>query len=335
MEVNSTSVLKPMTGDYQTAERMALKLAAIPLPDFKGKRVLDVGCDHGAFSFLASERGAVDVLGLDRNRRVRGVDTDLVALNRAAATNTNCRFEMIDIGRQWKVFGRFDVILVCSVYHHLFNNCGDHRPIWFWLWQHCAAAAEVIWEGPVDDTDPVVRANVSDDLRPRYTLEAILEAASWYFAAEHIGPALHEPTRQVWRFRPHRPEWRARRGMIVAGAGGAARAFEYDEGRRCREIAGILGWRPYPGSLNLTLDGPFGWEDGFYRARVLDVVNRAKGFESEWTPRWARFYPVMIDGEDACAMRFEGENYSETFMELLAPDRLRDLVAGPTVTITR
>lgn len=324
-----------MTGDYQTAERMALKLAAIPLPEFKGKRVLDVGCDHAAFSFLASERGAVDVLGLDRNRKVRGVDTDLIAINRAAAVNTNCRFERIDIGRQWKVFGRFDVVLVMSVYHHLFNNCGDHRPIWFWLWQHCSAGGEVLFEGPVDDSDVVVRANVSDDLRPRYTLQAILEAASRYFAAEHIGPALHEPTRQVWRFRPHRPEWRSHLGTIVAGAGGATRAFEYADSRRVAEIERTLGWRPFPGSLNLSLDGPFGWDDGFYRARVLDVVDRAKGFESEWAQRWARFYPVRVDGEDACAMRFEGESYSENFMEVLARDRLRVLLAGPTVRIER
>lgn len=324
-----------MTGDYQTEQRTGLKLAAMPFPDFSGKRVLDVGTDHGFFAFLASSRGAVDVLGLDRNRAVRGVETNLIAINRSAAEGTVCRFEQIDIGRQWKVFGRFDVLLVMSVYHHLYNNCGDHRPIWFWLWQQCAAAGEVLWEGPVDDADPVVRANVSDEHRPGYNLAAILEAASWFFAAEYVGPALHEPTRQVWRFRPHKPEWSARRGAIVAGAGGATKAFEYAGGRRIAEIERILGWRPFPGSLNVSLDGPFGWQDGFYRAQILDVTNRHRGFDSEWAPRWARFYPVTIDGEDACALRFEGERYPETLMELLAPDRLRDMIPGPSVTVTR
>lgn len=325
-----------MTGDYQTEQRTGLKLAAMPFPDFAGKRVLDCGTDHGFFAFLASERGAVDVLGLDRNRSVRGVETNLIAINRKAAEGSTCRFEHINLGQQWRMFGRFDVILVMSMYHHWYEQCGDHRPIWFWLWQHCAAAGEVLWEGPVDDSDPVVRANISIDRRGRYTLAAILEAASWFFSAEHIGPALHEPTRQVWRFRPRQPTWSGSyRGTIVAGAGGAALAFEYADGRRIGEVESILGWRPFAGSLNVTLGTPFGWFEGFYRAQVLDVTDRRKGFDSEWSPRWARFYPVKIEGQNACAMRFEGERYPETMMELLAPDRLRDLIPGPSVTVTR
>lgn len=324
-----------MTGDYQTDRRMGLKVAAMPFPDFKGKSVLDVGTDHGYFAFLAADRGATDVLGLDRNRSVRGVDTDLIAINRKAATGTKCRFEPINLGKQWKVFGRFDVVLVMSMYHHWYEACGDHRPIWFWLWQHCAAAGEVLWEGPLDDSDPVVRANVSDANRAGYTKEAIIAAASWFFAAEYVGPALHEPTRQVWRFRPHPVQWARYVGEMQAGAGGATKAFEYADGRRMDEIERVLGWRPIPGSLNVRLDRPFGWEDGFYRARILDVKDRAKGLQSEWQPRWARFYPVTIDGEDACAFRFEGEKYDPAFLELIAPDRLRDLVPGPKVVIAR
>lgn len=97
----------------------------------------------------------------------------------------------------------------------------------------------------------------------------------------------------------------------------------------------MLGFRPVPGSLNVQIDRPFAWDDGFFRAQILDVKDRAKGLQSEWEPRWARFYPLTIDGEDSCAIRFEGERYDPAFLELIAPDRLRDLVPGPRVTIAR
>lgn len=327
--------------DYQTPQRMAAKLAAVPLPYMMGKRVLDVGCDMGFWSFLAAEKGAEKVVGLDRNRVVRGLGpTDLVALNRLRAQEeglANVSFESIDVGRQYRVFGNFDVVLCLSVYHHMFEAAGgDHKPIWFWLWQHARISSSVlIWEGPVDDSDPVVRANVSETHRPKYTIEAILEAASWYFAAEYIGPALHEPTRQVWRFRPHRPDWKSHRGMMVDGAGGATKAFAYANGRRAFEFFRVLGWPPVPGSLNVRLETPFGWDDGYYRAQLLDVVDRSKGFDSDWAPRWARFYPVTVDGEDAVAFRFEGEGYDPCFMELVAPWRLRDMVKGPSAVVSR
>ena len=326
-----------MQSDYQTERRMGLKLAAIPFPDFAGKRVLDVGTDHGFFAFRAAEQGASDVVGLDRNRHVGGRFVDVIALNthRAAKQGLRARFAHIHVGRQWQVFGRFDVLLVMSVYHHIFEACGDHRPIWFWLWSQCKASGEVLFEGPLDDGDPVVRVNVSDANRPGYTKEAILEAASAFFDAEYIGPALHEPTRQVWRFRPHPVQWQRHAGVLQSGAGGASKAFEYADGRRISEIERVLGFRPVPGSLNVQLDRPFAWDDGFFRAQILDVKDRAKGLQSEWEPRWARFYPLTIDGEDACAIRFEGERYDPAFLELIAPDRLRELVPGPQVTIAR
>lgn len=326
-----------MSGEYQTEKRMGLKLAAIPFPDFRGRSVLDVGTDHGFFAFRAAEQGAGDVLGLDRNREMGGRHVDLIALNRhrAAKEGRKVRFEHINVGRQWHLFGRFDVILVMSVYHHLYEQCGDHRPIWFWLWSQCKAAGEVLFEGPLDDADPVVRANVSDVNRAGYNREAILSAAAPFFAAEHIGPALHEPTRQVWRFRPQHVAWPRHVGVMQAGAGGASKAFEHEGGRRIAEIENVLGWQPFPGSLNIRIDRPFGWDDGFFRAQILDLKDRAKGLQSEWAPRWARFYPVTIDGEDACAIRFEGEKYDPAFLEMIAPERLRDLVGGPRVVIAR
>lgn len=330
-----------LSPDYQTPQRMAAKAEAIPFPYCFGDRVLDVGCDFGYWSFLAAQKGATRVVGLDRNREVRGIGhVNLVEMNNRRAADEGrgdrCFFFEINLGRQWRHFGTFDVILVMSVYHHIFEQCGDHAPIWYWLRRHCAPkGAVLIWEGPVDDSDPVVRRNVSDANRSRYTRERILEAASRWFDAEYIGPARHEPTREVWRFKPKTAQQRLTSAYIQSGAGGATPCFNYAAGRRIREIEAALGFRPYPGSLNLVLERPFDWDDGYYRAQILDVKDRSAGLDSEWVPRWARFYPLPLGAVTTFAFRFEGERYDNRFMELIAPVRLRDVLDGPKVMLAR
>jgi 2-polyprenyl-3-methyl-5-hydroxy-6-metoxy-1,4-benzoquinol methylase len=333
----SNSILKQShtSGDYQTEKRVAQKKAAIPFPDFVGKSVLDVGCDHGYFSFMAARQGASKVLGLDRNRDVRGKGpTNLIAQNTAIAKFDSqliaCQFEHINLGKQWHEYGKFDVILVMSMYHHWYEQCGDHRAIWFWLWRHCAE--QVLFEGPMDDSDPVVRANVS---KPGFMADNILAEACHYFDAEYIGPALHEPTRVVYRFTPKPLPTREYGVMVCGGAGGAAPAFEYESGRRIKELKSVLGFRPFPGSLNLRLFEPFDFNRGYYRSQILDVTDRSKGLDSEWSPRWMRFYPVKIDGTDAIAVRFENEKYSDVFVELVAPVRMRDQITTTTATLCR
>jgi len=327
--------------DYQTPRRMAAKLQAVPLPELRAKRVLDVGCDAGAWCWLAAEQGAADVLGLDRGREVRGRGfVDVIKENRRCAAHEGrerCRFERIEIGKQYHFFGHFDVVFCLSVYHHLFEAAGgDHVPIWLWLWFHARLSrAVLLWEGPVDTSDPVVRANVSAEHHHAYTRAAILAAASKFFEPEYIGPALHEPTREVWRFRPRAVDSSSIGAEMKSGAGGATRAFQYAGGRRMDEIERVLGSRPVPGSLNLRLDGPFDWDAEYFRAQILDVKDRSRGIESEWGPRWARFYPVKVDDEDACAFRFESEHYDLQFMELIAPRKLRDMVHGPAVRVER
>ena len=333
MEGNLTLVSKHIAPDYQTERRMAAKLAAIPLPYMMGRSVLDVGTDMGYWAFLAASKHASNVLGLDRNREVRGVGhVNLIELNRRRAADEgghNVQFEHINLGKQWREFGKYDIVLCFSMYHHFYECCGDHAPIWFWLSRHCKG--QVLWEGPVDETDPVVCANVSDVNRGTYNLEEILDAASQFFKAEFIGPALHEPTREVWRFTPKTREIEIVQAEIVGGAGGATPAFLYDEGRRVDEIEYVLGFKPFPGSLNLKLAEPFDWDRGYYRAQILDVADRSAGLDSKWAPRWARFYPLTIDGEQAWAFRFEGEKYNERFVELIAPVRLRDKVTEAIV----
>lgn len=321
-------------------ERMRAKMEAIPLPDLKGKKVLDVGCDYGFWTFLASNLGASKVLGIDRGRPVQGEYCDVVKANRELATHhnnlRNCYFEPMNAGKQWIEWGAFDVIFLFSLYHHIFENCGDHRMIWFWLWRQLANGGEILWENPTDILDGVAYSNISKDKHAFYTKGEIFGAASEYFNVHYIGPAKHEPERHVYRLTLKNREASVQTGIMEPGAGGATKAFEYGEGRRAHEIKRLLGFLPVPGSLNVRLDNAFDFGRDYYRSEILDVKVRSAGFESTWGPRPCRFYPLKINGFHAFAMRFEGEEYyPDNFVEIIAPVRLRDMIEGTAVTIER
>ena len=301
------------TGDYQTAERMAVKFAAVPLPDLEGRTVLDVGCDHGAWCWRALELGASRVLGLDRGRHVPGEGFVNLAERNSAAGVSGAEFREFELGRQWHDFGHHDVVLLLNVYHHAYQACGSHDAVWYWLWRHTAEALVV--ELPLDRTDGVVTAHVTHPYHEAH----IRAAAEQYFDVVDVGPGW-VPTRRVWRCYPRTLQARHWAGKARAGAGGASKAFLYADGRRMDEFQSILGVRPVPGSLNVHLTEPFDWESRYYRAQLLDVVDRSAGLDSAWQPRWARIYPLA--GE-VFAFRFEGETYQDDFVELIAGRQLR------------
>ena len=306
-------------GKIDPGPRMIKKLDAIPLPDLRGKTVLDVGCDYGQFSFWCAVNGA-EVLGIDRNRDVRGVGkVDLIALNNenSQKNSLNARFAHINLGKSWKEFGKFDHILVWSVYHHIYENCGDHKPIWFWLWRHCKES--IIWEGPLDNTDRVVQMNVS---KP-YTRNDILEAAHIYFNSGYIGPAKHEPNRHVFIFWPKKIQ-SSYEITPIDGTGGATKAFQFHEERRIKEIESIIGYRPYPGSLNCISSTDFDFSSHYYNGDILDVRDRGSGLDQEWVSRETRFYPCTISGQTAHVFKMKGEKYQPNFLEFISPVRLRD-----------
>ena len=127
-------------------------------------------------------------------------------------------------------------------------------------------------------------------------------------------------------------------GRVETGAGGATAAFQYADGRRCREVEAIIGVRPYPGSLNVRLTAPFAWGGPHYEGTVLDVVARGRGLDVEWKPRTVRLYPVAVECApgvvvEAWAFRFDGERYRDDFVELVAGVRLRDYLKGEEVRL--
>lgn len=310
----------------QPEGRMARKLEALNcvFPDFEGKRVLDIGCDFGYWSFLAASRGA-SVVGLDRSREVKNLGwVDLPGLNNqsAHANNLDARFIAYEAGLQFHDLGRFDAAFMMSLYHHIYHNTGgDHESIWYWLW---TLADEVIWENPVEAHDQVVQMNVHPAIHQWYTETIIRGCAEKYFTIEYEGPALHESTRVVWRLKRKDIPKRVYTGEHRKGAGGASKAFLYANERRMDEIESILGVRPIPGSVNLYLNEDFEWGDRYFRGPVLDVAERGKGLDVPWSYRPARFYPVECNGKQAWVMRFEGEAYPLNFVEVISDQRLAD-----------
>ena len=310
-----------MISDYQTPERMAQKLQAVPLPDLHEKTLLDVGCDGRAWCELATSLGASRVVGIDRGR----LQHDGSWLDLADHT--------MDLGRQYHDLGQFDVVLCLSMYHHAYQSAGgDHRPIWYWLWRQTKPGGMVLWEGPLENSDPVVKKDVASEYHQHYNESALLIAAARRFWVQFIGPALHTETRSVYRMSQSKLPVKLINGQTQTGTGGATKAFDYDHGRRVDEIETILGIRCLPGSLNVQCNADFWWDEDYYRAEVSDVIDRRAGLDSEWGPRWARFYPVTVNGLQAWAFRFEGEKYSNRFVELISCHRLRDSIDG-AVTI--
>jgi len=321
-------------GDYQQFEvrngvvanvqgRMLQKMDALKkvLPDWEGKTVLDIGCDFGYWSFLAASQGA-QVLGLDRGREVRGFGwVNLPAMNNLVAkeNDLDATFMIYEAGVQWHDVGEYDVVLLMSLYHHIYHNCGAHEPIWYWLRQRNAT---VIWENPTELNDTVVQLNVHQSLHAGYTEHAIRTAAEKYFEIEYEGPALHEETRTVWQLTPKPVTTKTYKGIGMKGAGGASKAFVHADNRRIKELEYILNITPIPGSFNVGLERDFNWDAKYYRASIMDVVDRRAGIDSQWALRPVRLYPVKCNDQTAYAMRFEGENYPLDMVELISDKRL-------------
>ena len=311
-------------------ERLQKKLQALQpvLPSFKNKRVLDIGCDFGFWSFTAAAAGA-QVVGLDRSRTVRDLGHVNIPLlnNQTAVENGLCaQFYAYEAGAQWWDLQKFDIVFCMSLYHHIFNVCHDHQAIWYWLSR--VTSGTLVWENPVDLSDVVVQMNLARELWPAYDERQIRAAALAHFDIDYEGPAIHEVTRSVWRLKPKKNPIAIYRGTARAGAGGAAKAFSYANGRRITEIKNILGKEMVPGSLNVMLDQNFDWDHRYFRARLLDLVDRSTGLDGQWTKRWVRFYPVTVGRATAWAMRFEGERYPENFVELISDQPLRSLLAA-------
>ncbi len=89
---------------------------------FKGKRVLDVGCSDGLYSFYAEESGASEVMSIDITTPV---GKDLASCNGylyaherlGSKAQYKFPFSVYDLSKE--VFGQFDIVLFTGVIYHL------------------------------------------------------------------------------------------------------------------------------------------------------------------------------------------------------------------------
>lgn len=86
------------------------KLKAIKLPDLRGKRFLDLGCNAGFFCAFARDSGASDVLGVDKSEKI---------IAKAREISPDIRY----LDKGWDVFpeGMFDVVICLSAIHYAAN----------------------------------------------------------------------------------------------------------------------------------------------------------------------------------------------------------------------
>lgn len=82
--------------------------------DFQGKRVLDVGCRDGLFSFEAERRGAAEILGIDTNLSRGAIEVLIPLFQSRVQMRELSLYELVP-----EEHGRFDVILFPGVLYHL------------------------------------------------------------------------------------------------------------------------------------------------------------------------------------------------------------------------
>lgn len=83
--------------------------------NFKGKRVLDVGCGHGALSVLTAQRGASNVVGVDLDEGRIDFANRNVAANFSEFMNV-LSFESTEIAR---LEGEYDVVVSKDTFEHI------------------------------------------------------------------------------------------------------------------------------------------------------------------------------------------------------------------------
>jgi len=113
------------------------------------------------------------------------------------------------------------------------------------------------------------------------------------------------------------------RGLLTSGVGKGQHFTQVDWA--CRQFIDKLGIDPFPGTVNLTVDGPvsiFVWD------RIKDTpgvrIDNPNGHPDDCN---ARCYPVSIEGRlDAAIVLPEVANYSTNRIELIAPVNVRDVL---------
>jgi len=101
-------------GNKDFAKHHAPVLRQMDAIDFKGKRVLDVGCRDGLFCFQAEKRGAREVLGIDTSLSLGAVEFLIPFYQSKVQMKEMGLYDLTTAEH-----GQFDIILFPGVLYHL------------------------------------------------------------------------------------------------------------------------------------------------------------------------------------------------------------------------
>ena len=82
--------------------------------DFKNKRVLDIGCRDGLFSFYAEKQGAKEIIGIDNDLSKGAVEFLIPYFKSKVKMYQKNLYEITE-----KDYGKFDIIIFVGVLYHL------------------------------------------------------------------------------------------------------------------------------------------------------------------------------------------------------------------------
>jgi SAM-dependent methyltransferase len=98
--------------EYLPIQEVALK--ALRTIEFKNKRVLDIGCRDGLFSFEAEKLGAQEVIGIDNDLSIGAVNLLIPHFQSKVKM-----YELNVMDLKPETFGMFDVVIFPGVLYHL------------------------------------------------------------------------------------------------------------------------------------------------------------------------------------------------------------------------
>lgn len=256
--------------------------------------VLDLGAASGYFAIRLTEDYAARCVAVDRSSEVQAAKGRVAAVVHAALNAEAIR-------RQ----GTFDVILGLSFLHHQ----KDWRKVLAVLLRMARSA--LIIETP----NPKEQLRHAAARRELAAIEQALETAGM----QRVGasPAVwdHSLERGIWLLR--------RDGLPIEGRIFSGSGSNQSHMVRCAdELTDVLGYRPYPGSLNVRT--PYAFRLGAYAMEYVDQRRGKRGRKGGDYQIWH----ARIEGYDGPVhiMRPGLRGHGREVLEVWAPVKLRELL---------